>query len=351
VQVADLIGARGVTFLLVVANVLLATAWLDRARTRASLRVVAVGLGVLAALAYGIWRERSIVIRPVGAVALVQPNVGYDEKWETDAQEIFGDLVRLSRDAVQAGRPQMILWPEAAVTGYLPQQPAWEAEIGAFARAAHTALLVGALDVRFHGAGRGDYDNWNAAFVYDTTGSREPYPVYHKRYLVPITERVPFVNPDWFKLKFFGGFERGGLGSVYDVGPGRFGVLICYESAFEGLSRHYRALGADYIANITNDAWFGETAAPRQHLAHLVMRAIENRVGIARAANTGISGFVDPLGRITDRTRLGERRFVLGTVQTTDVHTLYTRLGDWVGLLSLVGSGVLLAALVLRRRS
>jgi len=350
VQIADVIGARGITALLVMANVLLATAWLDRARPRAALRLVVVGLGVLAALAYGTWRVRTTVVRPVGTVALIQPNVGYEDKWEAGhAQEIFDDLLRLSGDAVAADDPRMVLWPEAAVPRYFPFRP-WEAAIGAFARATHTPLLVGGLDSRVFGTGPNDYENWNAAFVFDTTGSRAPYPVYHKRYLVPITERVPFVNPDWFHFPFFGGFERGGLGTVYDVGPGRFGVLICYESAFEGLSRHYRALGADYIANITNDAWFGRTAAPRQHLAHLVMRAIENRVGIARAANTGISGFVDPLGRITDRTRLGERLFVLGTVETTDVHTLYTRLGDWVGMLSLVGTGALLVALFVRRR-
>jgi len=350
VQIADVIGARGITALLVVANVLLATAWLDRARPRAALRLVGVGLGVLAALAYGTWRMRTTIVRPVGTLALIQPNVGYEDKWESDrAQEIFDDLLRLSREAVAADDPKMILWPEAAVPRYFPFRP-WEAAISAFARATHTPLLVGGLDSEVFGTGPNDYKNWNAAFVFDTTGSRAPYPVYHKRYLVPITERVPFVNPDWFHLPFFGGFERGPLGSVYDVGPGRFGVLICYESAFEGLSRHYRALGADYIANITNDAWFGETAAPRQHLAHLVMRAIENRVGIARPANTGITGFVDPLGRVDARTRLGERAFVLGTVKTTDVHTLYTRLGDWVGMLSLVGTGALLVALFMRRR-
>jgi apolipoprotein N-acyltransferase len=349
VQIAEVIGARGVTFLLVVANVLLATAWLERAHPRASWRLGAVAMSVLAALAYGTWRERTIAVRPVGTIALIQPNVGFDEKWQADrARAIFDDLLVLSREAIEAGRPDMVIWPEAAVPRYFPYRP-WEAAIGALARDHRVPVLVGGLDSNVFGPGEGDYENWNAAFVFDTTGSRDPYPAYHKRYLVPITERVPFVNPDWFDLRWFGGFERGGPGSVYDVGPGRFGVIICYESAFENLSREYRAQGADYIANITNDAWFGETSAPRQHLAHLVMRAIENRVGVARAANTGITGFVDPLGRITDRTRLGERTYVVGTVWTTDVRTLYTRLGDWVGLLCLVGTGTLLVAAFVRK--
>jgi len=150
---------------------------------------------------------------------------------------------------------------------------------------------------------------------------------------------VPFVNPRWFaSLRWFGGFGVGAPGDVYAVGIGRFGILICYESAFEDVTRRYRRNGADFVANITNDAWFGNTAAPYQHAAHLVMRAIENRVGIARAANTGISEFVDPLGRVSHATRLGERTMVSGAVRTSNVRTFYTTMGDWVGTLALAGS-------------
>ena len=90
--------------------------------------------------------------------------------------------------------------------------------------------------------------------------------------------------------------------------------------------------GADFLVNITNDVWFGRTSAPHQHASHLVMRAIENRIGIARAANTGISEFVDPLGREYKRTELEVKTYVSGLVKTSDVLTVYTRLGDWVGV-------------------
>lgn len=350
VQIADVVGARGVTFLLAAANVTLGVTWLRRREPGAAWRLLAVSVGVLAALTYGTWREQTTAVRTVGTVGLVQPNVGFDEKWEAGARDtIFGDLLRLSREVLAAGDPAIVFWPEAAVPVSFPS-PRYEQPIGALARERGVPFFVGGVDVERWGAGREDYEYWNAGFAFDATGSRAPYPVYHKRYLVPITERVPFVNPRWFKLRFFGGFAVGAPGEVYALGPGRFGVIICYESAFEDLPRRYRARGADYVANITNDAWFGETAAPRQHLAHLVMRAIENRVGIARAANTGISGFVDPLGRISQRTRLGVRTTVLGEVRTTDVITLYTRMGDWVGLLSLVGAAALLLATFVRRR-
>jgi apolipoprotein N-acyltransferase len=104
------------------------------------------------------------------------------------------------------------------------------------------------------------------------------------------------------------------------------------------------------LFNITNDAWFGNTSAPPGHLAHMVMRAIETRVGVARAANTGISGFIDPFGRITARSALGDRTTLAATVMTTDVIPLAVRWGDWVGVLSLLGTALLLGAAAWRRR-
>jgi len=127
---------------------------------------------------------------------------------------------------------------------------------------------------------------------------------------------------------------------------GRFGVIVCYESAFEDLPRYYRAHGADFFLNITNDAWFGHTTAPAQHASHLVLRAIETRMGVARAANSGISEFVDPLGRAYDRTKIDADTALVGTLTTSSVVPLYVRLGDWVGLLvvllTLGGAGFLI---------
>jgi apolipoprotein N-acyltransferase len=126
-----------------------------------------------------------------------------------------------------------------------------------------------------------------------------------------------------------------------------YGVLVCYESTYPEGSRAFRREGADVLLNITNDAWYGReplyarTTALWQHPAHMVMRAIENRMGVARAANTGISLFVDPVGRVHDRTELFTADLRTDTVFTTDVLTFYTRYGD------LVGNGSAIAALVL----
>ena len=109
---------------------------------------------------------------------------------------------------------------------------------------------------------------------------------------------------------------------------GRFGVLICYEGVFPALTRRFVAGGADFLVNVTNDAWYGRTAAPYQHLVQASFRAIENRVPIVRAANTGISAIIDPDGRIRWRGPLFETLSYVDEIRWIDVRTFYTRYGD-----------------------
>ena len=346
VQWADLAGARGVTLWLAGVNALLLLA-LRRRRWRAALPVAA---SLLVALAYGIWRERTMTLVPVTTVAVLQPNVGYKEKQtRRDDSTLVEQLLRMTAHAESLPGVRMVAWPEAAIPVFFVDHPRWETWIADSVRRTRIPVLAGGLDAVWDAAGHWNY--WNAAFLFDSTGADGSFPVYHKKYLVPITERVPFLNPRWFgNLKFFGGFLHGDRFPVYRIREGGFGVVICYESAFEDLPRRYRRDGADFLLNITNDAWFGRTAGPYQHAAHLVMRAIETRMGVARAANTGVSEFVDPLGYTHLRTPLDVEAVEADTVYTTAVHPLYVRLGDWVAILALVGSGSLLVAGLIRRR-
>lgn len=350
VQWADLAGARGVTLWLAWCNVMMVEGLFgERGAGSGSIRwrpLVAVLATVLGAWGYGVWRERTLPVRDAGAVGLIQPNEGFREKWDpAHADSVVAKLVAMSRDLQARGRVDLLLWPEAAIPGYLFEQPRWADAIGGLARESATPIVSGGLHAEFH-LDR-TYDYYNAAFYFDSTGRWRPYPVYAKRYLVPIVERVPFVPPRWLHLKWFGGFGVGRGLPLYPSALGRFGVVICYESAFEDLARRYRRAGADFLVNITNDAWYGHTAGPYQHETHLVMRAIETRAGIARAANDGISEFVDPLGRTASATGLEVEAAVAGRLRTSDVIPLYVRLGDWVGmlcvLLTLGFSGVLAA--------
>ena len=339
VQWADLAGARGVTLWLAVCNVLVFLAL----RQRTWKPLVPLAASVLLAFGYGTWRERTTEMRPVATVGLLQPNVGWQERRsERENISLLNELLQMSRRAGADSSVRLIAWPEAAVPTFFVDHPNYTDSLMALARELGRPILAGGLDAQFYPDR--SYDYYNAAFLFAGNGELTQ-PVYRKKYLVPIVERVPFINPRWFKsLKWFGGFGKGDRFPVYRLDAGGFGVLICFESAFEDLSRRYRRDGADFLVNITNDGWYGDTWAPAQHASHLVMRAIETRTGIARAANTGITELVDPLGRVHQATRLNVDTIVTGTVMTTAVRTPYVRFGDWVAVLVLIGLAALTIA-------
>jgi apolipoprotein N-acyltransferase len=346
VQWADLAGARGVTLWLAWASVMVADALLGSREQAAGSRtlrwrpIAAVVVTIVAAWGYGVWRTRTLPVRELGTVGLIQPNEGFREKWDSrHADSVVAKLVAMSRALEARGRVALMIWPEAAVPGYL--QPSWDSSIAGLARQSRTPILTGGIYGEYHPDG--SYDYYNAAFYFDSSGSWRRYPVYEKHYLVPVVERVPFVPARLMQSvpgvgRWSGGFGRGRGLPLYSSPLGRVGVVICYESAFEELARGYRRTGAEFLANITNDAWYGRTAGPYQHAAHLVMRAIETRMGIARAANDGISEFVDPLGHSYAETGLEQEASVSGPLRTSDVIPLYVRLGDWVGALCVLAT-------------
>jgi len=355
VQWADIAGARGLTLWLAWCNVAIVEAATEVRGRRYVLRGFATVLAtVVVGLGYGLWRVKTLPIHDVGVIGMVQPNEGFRQKWEpAHADSAIATLFSLSRRLIAGQpRPQLLVWPEAAIPGYFLDHPQWDAEIAAFVQGNHVSLLTGGLDAELTVSAAHSYDIFNAAFFYDSTGDRARYPIYAKHYLVPVTERVPFVPVRLFRAipglaHWSGGFRPGREWSVYHSALGKFGVVICYESAFEDAARIYRAHGANFLINITNDAWFGNTSAPAQHASHLVLRTIETRMGVARAANSGITEFVDPLGRAYSATKLNQAASVAGVLRTSDLIPLYVRLGDWVGTLVVIGvlyfAGILIA--------
>jgi apolipoprotein N-acyltransferase len=351
-QAADLSGVRGLSFLIAAVNGLIADAWLLRGQRAAIAKRLVAVVAIVAALAgYGTWRMRTTQLRPLAPVAIVQPNIPQDEKWQAENQpHIVGILDEITRKRLVARDAKLILWPEAALPGFIAEHPEWKRDVTSMAAGARTPILFGTLDIVWHGPG--DYDYYNAAMLADSTGTIGSQPSYRKSYLVPIVERVPFVNPRWFAhLKYFGGYGRGQNTRPFVLSFGKVGVLICYESIFPQRAREFRREGANLIVNITNDAWFGKSLAPYQHEAHLALRAIENRVGIVRAANTGISAYIDPLGQIHGETQLDVAASRVYDAQTTEVITLYTRVGDWLGSLAVLATVAGLLWVRFRRRA
>jgi apolipoprotein N-acyltransferase len=252
---------------------------------------------------------------------------------------------------------RLVVLPEVVLTLY-PRAPGSEEvleRVQGYARETGAPILFGSLG--FAGDGRGGSVPYNSAFLMAPRGLADYQ--YDKRHLVPVVERVPLVPAAWLRrLEYFGKFGVGEGWPLARVDETLVGTLICYESTYPEAARSFRLEGAHVLVNITNDSWYGRkplwtrTTALWQHPSHLVMRAIENRVGVARAANTGISLFVDPVGRIHGATRLFEPAVGVDTVRTTDVVTFYTRRGDLVGNGAALGALLLvLAAAALARRA
>jgi apolipoprotein N-acyltransferase len=152
---------------------------------------------------------------------------------------------------------------------------------------------------------------------------------------------IGFVR-DW--AEFISELEPGTRTVVFQGPPAPYGVVICYEGIFPDLFRNFVRDGARLMVNMTNDAWFGRTSGPEQHLAMYPFRAIEHRVSVVRAANTGVSAFIAPSGQILRRLNLFQRGLLTETVPLRVGRTLYTRLGDWLGLAALAVSTAAVAA-------
>jgi len=348
VGIAELVGSRGVTFWIALVNGLVAWMILGlRERTGWIGRAGIVALVLATPMAWGVWRANTLQMRDASRVAVVQPNI--PEHIKLDAivgrDSTLASLGRLM-PTLAPGTVDLVVMPEVTLSVLAAAEPPGGrlTPIQGYAQAARAPVLFGAFG--YEGDLAGSFSYYNSAFLM-RSGGLDDYR-YDKRYLVPFVERVPFLPAEWFGgLQYFGGYGVGQGWPLADVGGTAYGVLICYESTYAEASRSFRREGADVLLNITNDAWYGReplyarTTALWQHPAHMVMRAIENRVGVARAANTGISLFIDPVGRVYERTSLFEADLRVGTVQSTDIMTFYTRYGD------LLGNGSAVAALLL----
>ena len=366
---ADLGGARGVTVWLIAINALLAEWYLEGLKVRPRRWALALLVLIAVPVGYSLVRWSTLETRPAARVLVVQPNIPEDLKLDRsvalDTSRVALD--NLSRRALAADPDiDLMLWPETAQQALYDRAIDWTMWAVGLADEHDVPLLFGTLDLQQYPDG--GYDYYNAALFINADGQQAG--LYRKNYLVPIVERVPYIPLSWLRkarvkavqgwelplvgdvgrfLRWFGGFGRGGEEPLMSVDGADFGVLICYESIFPQAARAYRRNGADFLVNITNDAWFGrrrpwwsQTSALYQHPAHMVMRAIENRVGVARAANTGISFFVNPRGQVSHATPLFKPDARVATVETTDGLTLYARLGDWVGWLCALASAVML---------
>lgn len=376
IQVASLTGSYGLSFLIVWVNAVLAAVvfrWLpprgamqgrpfSRNNRRMS-RVFAMGgaLSVLGALLFG-WGH---LAEPVSGervdVAAVQANIPQAEKWNPhNASKIMQTYAEMTA-AAAASKPDLIIWPEAATPGAINQAVNLYSAVLQIARDSKTYLLIGSTShQKYKGARFKDLRYQNSAFFIAPTARGRDLPQYHKIKLLAFAEYLPYAGLVPWKLiqvPELGSYVPGEKYTVFEHPKFKFSATICWENIFPDLVRRFVKNGAEVIVNITNEAWFGRTAAPRQFVAMSVFRAVENQVYVVRCANTGISCIIDPRGHIVKRLTDAEgqelmvRGVLHGQVIPQKQKTFYTRVGDWAAILCLVASCVwVVAAWGSRRR-
>ncbi|MDD5108481.1 MAG: apolipoprotein N-acyltransferase [Candidatus Omnitrophica bacterium] len=328
IQIADITGAWGVSFLVVLVNTAFYLILRKQSRIKTSLIISVI---LILSLAYGFHKLSYKPNLVAGAkplkISVIQGNIPQDLKWDKRAVNfILDDYKELTAQAANDD-PDLIIWPEASVPGFWGQDDLEFAQVFSLARQLKINLLVGAVS-------HFEPNYFNSALSIDKSGV--PLAIYSKIHLVPLGEYIPFKKsfPFLETIVPIGDIEPGRDYTIFKQ-PADFSVLICFEDLFPELSRKFVKKGAQFLVNITNDAWYKEGSAPFQHFAASVFRAVENRVYLARAANTGISGFIDPFGRILSvvQNSRGFEIFVKG-YSSQNIYlipgkpTFYNRYGD-----------------------
>ncbi|WP_020675501.1 apolipoprotein N-acyltransferase [Geopsychrobacter electrodiphilus] len=349
-QLADLFGVYGLSALFMICNLTL-TLFLQYRQPR----LICCGLLLCALLlGGGFYYGRSILSSsgssdlPRMTLGLIQGNIGQHQKWDsTYRQQTLDAYQRLSLKAAKQGA-RLLIWPEAATPFYLQEKSPSSSQVLRIPALTDTSLLLGSPSYQV--TPDNGYRYFNSAFLLG--GDGRVLGRSDKIHLVPFGEYVPFAKVLFFINKLVSGVGDFSPGTVRPLALNGhdLGVLICYEAIFPALAREYVNNGSDLLVNITNDAWFGRSSAPRQLLDMTRMRAIENRIWIARAANTGISALIGPDGATLGETPLFHEAIVTGQVELGARPCLYRHIGDLFSYLCLLLSGGLLLGCFIRRQ-
>lgn len=362
IQWADLFGVYGISALVVMVNsvvVLGLLHWIDKPwrdepvsfnlMKRAAVTALAVMVTVTLYGALRLHRvDKTIAEADHTRVAVIQGNIDQAEKWDPSFQ--LHTTVKYKNLSIRATaeKPDLIVWPETATPFYFLQDPILSRMVIEGIKEAGSDFIIGSPLAVANPDGKG-YTYRNTAYLMSAKG--KVLGQYDKVRLVPFGEYVPLKRWLPFIKKMVaqvGDFKSGQRGTTLPWKSHPIGMQICYEVIFPGLVRAMVDNGAQLLVNITNDAWFDRTSAAYQHFSMAVFRSVENRRALVRAANTGISGFISPSGRVMATTKLFVDDALVAKVPLMTGSTFYVRWGDWPAGLAVL---VLLGPWIIRELS
>jgi len=359
-RITTLVGVYGLSFEILLVNSVFAAAFLSPKEQRKRL--------IVAGCAGAVILQAGQLLAPAPAVTdhaaiLVQPNIPIQAGWTKDYfQDTLRDLTAVSlhpagESAAEKGRVRfdLIVWPESPSPFYT-NDPMFRDAVSALARQSGTWVVAGSIGVTpamhmgAQSAGGESSQIFNSAALVNPQG--EWVGRYDKVHLVPFGEYLPFPRLFAFAgglTKEVGEFQHGESRTPLDAGGERFGTFICYESIFPDEVREGPLQGAEVLLNISNDGWYGDSGAWKQHLQQTQMRAIENDRWLLAATNTGMTASIDPYGRIVAATPRKVRTALAAPYGLISSTTFYTRHGDWFAYLcAIISAGALLARFVFR---
>lgn len=333
IQSASLFGSLFISLLILLTSgfITLALSALPNIRQGVVYALIAL-LIVSANLLYGAFSLSRPAI-PETEVLLVQGNYSDSKKWREDINSTYDRYKSLTLDGLTE-QTRIVVWPETAITTVLKTQPWLEDQLKELASQNNITIITGAFDSKINPQSEREY--YNALFVITPDGTiSEPY---YKQALVPVGEFIPFESAVSLILPWVselgtlnGTYYPSSFGSqniVFQTPQGKISGIICYESIIPHIAREQANMGSELLVMITNDSWFGTSAALTQHLSHAQLRAVENGKYLIRAGNTGITAVISPSGEIISRLPIDTAAALNGQISFVSERTLYSRIGD-----------------------
>jgi len=350
IQIAAITGPGGIAFILLLVNglvyeSLIVPSWKQKLIYLGSVAIIIAGIFFIGRAVIPPLPEKNEKLEGAIEVAIVQGNIDQDIKWDSAYKDqVYNKYISLSMVANHL-KPDIIIWPETSIPFHLGDNPSDLQRIQDFCHNVNTYLLAGIPSRRFNDD---SVDTQNSVVLFSPAG--ELVAKYDKMKLVPFSEHVPFGDDIPILQSIMeeaGHFAPGDKTVIFQFPQGKFGALICFESIFPSIARELIAEGAEFLVIMTNDAWFGTSTLIHQHAAEAILRAVENRTWVVRAANTGISEVIDPYGRVIEKRGVKTSATINATIYPRQEESFYTKY-YWLfpGLILLCGGALFILIII-----